>query len=1117
VGTSAKSNEPTVRLLGPVAVVGTGSGSLAPRERALLARLAIDAGRTVGLARLVDDLWGDDPPNSARNALQVYVSHLRGRLGRQAIVSMGGGYRLELALEGVDALAFERLVAVAMGQRSGGRADEAIKTLDVALGLWCGDALSDLRDYAFAVIEAARLDELRATGMEHLAEALLATGDLDRVTGELASAVRDFPFRERLRVAVMTALYRQGRAVDALGLYAEAVDQLREELGLEPGPALKATQHAILTDSPVLTAKRADNLPTGELTLVAAILESPTVLEERLGDEYGDTVLAHRNLLRETVTSHHGLTFTGDSERLLATFSSPADAVRAAAAAHRALASHQSPDLTAVRVRIGVHTGTPRMVERHYVGAEVHRVVQVALAAAGGQTVVTASTANRLDEDVANGEFHLTDLGTHRLPDIALPQHLHQVSVDPDVEFPPPRSLGTRSNLPRAAVPFVGRRALLATLVDDVAQAGLRITTLVGPGGTGKTRLAVEVARQLGTAMADGVYFIELDSARSEADVWAGIASALGLPAGAFGPTPILAQLAGRRTLLVLDNLEQVGEVGAVLETLLRADGAVTLLATSRRPTGIAGERLRHLEPLSDGEEAIELFSLYAKLARPAFILDDTNRAAVARICRRVDGLPLGIELAAARVRQLTPHALAAALDDGLDLVNAGSSRPARQRDLHALTAWSVDLLEPHEQQLLELLAVFEGGVDLDTVARFPVADEDPANPVTGVLDLADANLVRISPDDRPRVTMLDTIREYAMVRLRSSGREAAARDAHLAVHLDLARRLHPRIASQDRVTSTVVRERRNFEVALDHALAGGPSDIEAAAEILVHLADSWHQLGTRGFDYIERVAAALAANSPHRGWMTYWNYRRIWDIEVDEHVVMEALRVAEAELRANEDIGPLAALLGYGTDLGLDLGFGADWGINRAQEAVELARTLDDDWLLAHAHASLARTLIAAGRLREAYRPLADAKHVAARHKDLHRLDVLTLTEAELVAHGGRRAEAWALAQAAAPGLVSASHDGTLWSTCSVLARLVAEERPEASATLVGIALSALGRMGSVPTQTDLERLFAGVSAAVGALGQEAFDRAVREGRETDADTAIAWVLDVLAAPTYD
>ena len=392
----------SIQLLGPVQVGGAdvaGHATLAPRERALMARLALDVNRAVTTDRLVDDLWDGGPTSTARNALQVYVSHLRARLGRSIISSVGGGYRLDLEPSLVDSIEFERLVAVALGQMSSGRAYDAVGALDAAAELWRGDPLADLSDYAFARVEAARLGELRAASIEHLAEALLMTGSLERLTDELGPLVRSFPFRDRLRAAVMTGLYRQGRAVDALAMYAEVVDLLREELGLDPGPALKALQRAILTDDPALVG----TLPSGELTLLASAVENPTALLTRLGERYGEALLAQRALLRESFTAYGGLELPMGGERFFAVFPHADDAVAAAAAAQRSLAVHAFADEATVRVRIGIHTGSPRVVGQHYVGMDVHRATQVADAAAGGQVLVTGDTARLLDRGPPRG------------------------------------------------------------------------------------------------------------------------------------------------------------------------------------------------------------------------------------------------------------------------------------------------------------------------------------------------------------------------------------------------------------------------------------------------------------------------------------------------------------------------------------------------------------------------------------------------------------------------------------------------------------------------------------------------------------------------------------------
>jgi DNA-binding SARP family transcriptional activator len=285
-----------VWLLGPVEVtgsaVGAGSG-LAGRERALLARLALDAGRPVGVERLIDDLWEEDPPAGARNTLQVYVSHLRRALGAGLVESRAGGYGLVLDRSAVDAHRFADLAATGAGLVSAGRAAEAVAVLDEALGLWRGDPLADLAGYGFARLEAARLGELRAGVVEELAAVELARGRHDRVVAEFGSLVEEFPFRERLRAAVMTALYRQGRAADALEVYRTGQVVLREELGLDPGPGLRALQAAILADDPGLvaaapTARDVGAVPppapatvllgrAGEVAAVAGLVADPGV------------------------------------------------------------------------------------------------------------------------------------------------------------------------------------------------------------------------------------------------------------------------------------------------------------------------------------------------------------------------------------------------------------------------------------------------------------------------------------------------------------------------------------------------------------------------------------------------------------------------------------------------------------------------------------------------------------------------------------------------------------------------------------------------------------------------------------------------------------------------
>jgi hypothetical protein len=308
-----------------------------------------------------------------------------------------------------------------------------------------------------------------------------------------------------------------------------------------------------------------------------------------------------------------------------------------------------------------------------------------------------------------------------------------------------------------------------------------------------------------------------------------------------------------------------------------------------------------------------------------------------------------------------------------------------------------------------------------------------------------------------------------------------------------------------------VHREGANFEAALDWALANGGDRVESAAEIITCLGTTWHQLGTRAFAYTERTSQALPTHSPFRGWLTYWEYRRRWDLETDEQLLLDLLAVAEDELRHAGDPAPLAALLAYGTNLGPDAGLASDWGVRRAQEAVDLAHSLGDDWLLGTACASLVMALVEADRPRDAIGPLGEARDAFTRRGDVDRLDGLSMLEAELVALDGRHEEAWDIGARAAAGLVATPSDGTLWHTCLSLARLASHDRPAAAATLVGAGLGALSRMGSIPGAADYHHLYDDVGAARAALGEDEFDRLLDAARSWDADTAVAWVLDLI------
>ena len=497
--------------------------------------------------------------------------------------------------------------------------------------------------------------------------------------------------------------------------------------------------------------------PTGTVTLLFTDVEGSTQLLERLGVErFAEALGLHRRLLREAFARHGGYEVDEEGDAFLVAFQAAGQAVAAAGEAQQGLASAEWPDQGGLRVRMGVHTGEPLPVPPKYVGMDVHRAARIMAAAHGGQVLVSEATAALLD-GVA-----LRDLGPQRLKDMLEPIRLYQLEVDGlAVEFPPLRSLH-QTNLPVAAWPLLGRELELAE-IRDLVGGGVRLVTLTGPGGSGKTRLALQAAAELSDQFPDGVFFVALAPLRDTGMVLPTVAEAVGLQAD----DDVVAWLSSRRALLVLDNLEHLADLDAVVAELLV--GETTVLATSRTPLHLAAERELPVEPLPD-EAAVELFVSRAGAAGRRVEADET----VAAICRRLDNLPLALELAAARSKLLSPVALLQRLDAALSLLTGGAGdRPERQRTLRATIEWSHDLLDPAPRAAFRHLSVFRGSFTLEAADAVAAADLDQ------IAALLDQSLLK--PLGDVRFFMLETLREYARERLDEAGETAefALRHAH--------------------------------------------------------------------------------------------------------------------------------------------------------------------------------------------------------------------------------------------------------------------------------------------------------------------------------------------------
>jgi predicted ATPase/class 3 adenylate cyclase len=583
--------------------------------------------------------------------------------------------------------------------------------------------------------------------------------------------------------------------------------------------------------------------PAGEtVTLLFSDIEGSTRLLRRTGDAYAGLLSEHRRLLGEAFERHGAIHADAEGDGFFAVFPSATEAAAAASDAQRALAEHAWPDANEVRVRMGLHSGEPRLVDGGYVGLDVHHAARVMSAGHGGQVLVSETTRTLLGE-----RFELRDLGEHRLKDLAS-ERLFQLVVDGlPSEFPPLSTLGNRpTNLPASPNPFVGRTRELEELGALLGRDDVRLVTLTGPGGTGKSRLAFQLARSVLDDFANGVFFVRLAPMRDWELVVPTIAETIGLRerAGESSVAALTDYLHDRRMLLVLDNLEQVVEVAPVLAEVLASAPGLKIVATSRTPLRLTLERAYAVSPLGLDESA----QLFAERARAAgagdFELTDENRQAVAEICARLEGLPLAIELAAPRVRTLTPPALLRRLDRRLALLTGGpQDLDERQRTLRGTIEWSYDLLAPAEQALFTRLGVFVGGSRLD--AAEAVCDTEAT--LDALESLVEKSLLRqrADSDGEPRFWMLETIREFALERLEAAGEAEALQRRHAEWFAELAESLdvESRTGDQPAAIARLVDDYPNLRSAMGAARAAGDG------ELLLRLSTAlWPFWSTRGY-----------------------------------------------------------------------------------------------------------------------------------------------------------------------------------------------------------------------------------------------------------------------------
>ena len=589
---------------------------------------------------------------------------------------------------------------------------------------------------------------------------------------------------------------------------------------------------------------------SGPLIFLFTDVEGSTRLWERFPQAMKVSLERHDRILHAAVAASSGRVVKTTGDGMMAVFTSAAAAANACLTAQRDLAAEPWGATGALRVRMGLHAGEAATRSSDYFGPVVNRTARIMAVGHGGQVLLSAAAAELVADQLPDGAG-LRDLGTHRLKDLGRPERLLQL-VHPELSdgFPPLTTLDRRpNNLPTQTSTFVGRDTELEEIGKRLGDEAVRLLTLTGPGGTGKTRLALRAAADEVDRFEDGVFLVDLSGVREADDVPVGIARAIGLSetSGQALLEELRERLRQQHTLLVLDNFEQVTTAAPTAVELLEDCRRLKLLVTSREALRVRPEHLFPVPPLSlpraapgrrstaelAGCEAVQLFVERAHAVRADFRLTEENADAVADICRRLDGLPLAIELATARLRLFSPGALRDRLGSRLRLLRGGArDLPARQQTLRATIEWSYQLLEPGEQRLFELLSVFSGaGLEgVEVAAELDWLAETRVDILDGLTSLVDKSLVRQvdSGEGEPRVVMLETIREYAAERLDDTPEfAAAARRAHAAYFAEFARRQSQHLTGRGRepALAAMATELENLRLAWDHWVAANDLD----------------------------------------------------------------------------------------------------------------------------------------------------------------------------------------------------------------------------------------------------------------------------------------------------
>jgi predicted ATPase/class 3 adenylate cyclase len=882
----------------------------------------------------------------------------------------------------------------------------------------------------------------------------------------------------------------------------------------------------------------ARELPAGIVTLLFSDIEGSTVLLGRLGERYGEALSAQRAIVGAAIGDSRGVELGTEGDSFFAVFRSAADAVRCCVAAQRALAAYDWPGGVAVRVRMGLHAGEPSRHEDGYIGMDVHRAARIAAAAHGGQVVMSDVTW-RLARPGLPAELSVRDLGVHRLKDIEEPEHVVQLAGPGLAEqFPPLKSLGAQTSLPLPPTLLVGRDDELEQLRAAILGPGVRLVTLTGAGGVGKTRMALAAAASLGGAFPHGVFFVALAAVRDAEVMWKTIAESLDAVGGE--PRVVTEHLSDRQVLLVLDNLEQLDGAAEVVAALLAAAPRLVVLATSRRPLHLQAEHELPVPPLQLPDEtgveevaanaAARLFVQQAGMVKPGFAVTGDNAADVASICRRLDGLPLAIELAASRVKLLAPRAILARLGHSLGLGSAELERPSRQQTLRNTIAWSYDLLEPDLAAVFRRTGVFAGGCDLEALAAVTLTGSgDPAGP--DPLDLAaalqDVSLIMVTEGDggEPRIGMLETIREYALERLTQAGEEEQTRHRHAQHFTVLAEQAREQLNTPEHLAALdrLEADHDNLRAALAWTLETRSADPAARGEQaaiglrLVHaLTPLWYHHGhaLEGRRWLER---ALDLASENAGAPLARVTHGLGVLLSEQGDPVAARPFFERSLAIWRELGDKDQQSRELNSLGITLNHLSQLDTARSalEESIAIAREIGSDSRLAVALSNLGQVEIAAGHFDRASQVLREALALDQKEGDVFGVAVDQQSLAMVSLRAGRPREAGDLLSRALDYVASSGDPHFLANVLEMSACIVATLGDGLrAARQVGAAEAIRQKEGMLIAAPDAVLLEQFLAPARSGTADDAWDAELAAGRALTHEQMLALLRATMPSP---